>query len=99
MTSTSHPASPLAGDPPVFDFPIDLIDGFLDRFGLEVSGRDGNLVTPQLQRQIELLVAGDLDGECRRDLARDLLINPRAIELLIQIATGGEGLRRGAASH
>lgn len=99
MTSKPHPASPVAGDPSGLDFPIDLIDGFLARFGPEVSGRDGNLVTPQLQRQIELLVAGDLDGECRRDLARDLLINPRAIALLIQIATGGEGIQRGVASH
>jgi hypothetical protein len=104
MSAITHPNAPASeSSGPGFDAqaespsPLAVIEVFLRHFGPEVTGREGGVVTPQLREMLERLTRGELDEASRRDVARELLTNPQAMDLLVRHTMDWEQRRRGLA--
>ncbi len=66
-----------------------LIDEFLSNFTPEVEGRSATL-SPDLREKLEGLRNGSLDPETRREVSRELLSNPSAMDFLVSAVRGNE---------
>ena len=58
------------------------ITDFLSAFAPEVSGRNSDAVTPELEAKLESFAAGKLNEDEGRDISRDLLANENAMQTL-----------------
>ena len=55
---------------------------FLAAFAPEVSGRNSDAITPELEAKLESFATGKLNEEEGRDISRDLLANENAMQTL-----------------
>lgn len=67
---------------------IPIIDQFLLTFAAEVGGRSAELLSPELEGQLQKLSAGELPETERGEVCRQLLTNQSAVAFLLARVRG-----------
>jgi hypothetical protein len=64
------------------------IHTFLQAFAPEIGGRSSDLVTPELEKNIQSFADGELNEDQVNELSRELLANENALEHLASLLNG-----------
>ena len=70
------------------DNSLKIIDIFMQNFSSEVEARSAAKLPPDLCERLKKLHAGQLEADDRRELSRELLSNPKAMEFLVNEING-----------